>query len=142
MLRAISVLPRQLFIPEEVGRAFNMARCKVECQLGPTRKAGSQAQVLLIECQPKRGTEMDSPSLSRELSKAGLGGEVYTDQETVWLQKQWGHGVNAVFPIQDARRVKELTDWAVGALRLLLDHLERRQQMVIPVNGQAGDPRR
>jgi hypothetical protein len=113
---------------------------KVECQLGPTRKAGRQAQVLLIECQPKRGTEIDSPSLSRELSKAGLGGEVYTDQGTVWLQKQWGHGVNAAFPIQDARRVKELTDWAVGTLRLLFDHLERRQQIVIPLNGQAGAP--
>ena len=32
---------------------------KVECSLGPSRKAGSQAQVLMIECQPKRGTEID-----------------------------------------------------------------------------------
>jgi hypothetical protein len=56
----------------------------------------------------------------------------------VWLQKQWGHGVSAVFPVQDARRVKELADWAVSSFKVLLDHLERRQQIVIPVNGQGG----
>jgi hypothetical protein len=108
----------------------------VECSLGPSRKIGSQAQVLLIECQPKRSTEIDSPLLARELTKAGLGGEVQADHETVWLQKQWGHGQDAVFPVQDARRVRELTDWATRSLRLLFDHLERRQQIVIPVSGQ------
>jgi hypothetical protein len=114
---------------------------RLECQIGPTRKAGSQAQVFLIECLPKRGTEIDSPALSRELSKAGLGGEIHADEGIVYLQKQWGHGVNAVFPVQDARRVKELTDWAVGTLSLLFDHLERRQQIVIPVNGHGTAPR-
>jgi len=108
----------------------------VECSLGPSRKIGSQAQVLLIACQPKRSTEIDSPSLARELTKAGLGGEVQVDHETIWLQKQWGHGKDAVFPVQDARRVKELTDWATRSLRLLFDHLERRQWIVIPVTGQ------
>ena len=41
-----------------------------------------------------------------------------------------------MFPVQDARRVKELTDWATRSLRLLFDHLERRQWIVIPVTGQ------
>ena len=109
---------------------------KVECSLGPSRKVGSLAQVLLIECQPKRSTEIDSPSLARELTKSGLGGEVQVDHQTVWLQKQWGHGQDAVFPVQDARRVRELTDWATRSLTLLFDHLERRQRIVIPVNGQ------
>ncbi len=107
----------------------------VECSLGPSRKVGSLAQVLLIECQPKRITEIDSPSLARELTKAGLGGEVQADHETVWLQKQWGHGQDAVLPVQDARRVMELTDWATRSLSLLFDHMERRQRIVIPVSG-------
>ena len=137
MLRAISVLPRRLTIGARGRRAFNIPRCgRSSATLGPSRKVGSQAQVLLIECQPKRSTEIDSPSLARELTKAGLGGEVQVDHETVWLQKQWGHGQDAVFPVQDARRVKELTDWATRSLRLLFDHLERRQRIVIPVNGQ------
>ena len=109
---------------------------KLECQIGATRKAGSQAQVLIIECQPKRGTEIDSPALGREMAKAGLGGEIHVEEETVYLQKQWGHGQDAVFPVQDARRVKELADWAVAMLSLLFDHLERRQRIVTPVNGQ------
>jgi len=109
---------------------------KIECYLGSSRKVGSQAQVLLIECQPKRSTEIDSPCLARELSTDGCGGEVQVDHETVWLQKQWGHGQDAVFPVQDARRVRELTDWATRSLTLLFDHLERRQRIVIPVNGQ------
>jgi hypothetical protein len=96
--------------------------------------------MLLIECLPKQATEIDSPSFAREISRAGLGGEVLSDEETVWLQKQWGHGPDAIFPVQDARRVRELTDWAIGSLTLLFDHLERRQQIVIPVNGQSGIP--
>ena len=82
------------------------------------------------------GQEIDSPSLARELNKDGCGGEVQVDHETVWLQKQWGHGPDAMFPVQDARRVRELTDWATRSLTLLLDHLERRQRIVIPVSGQ------
>jgi hypothetical protein len=113
---------------------------KLECQIGPTRKPGSQAQVLLIECQPKRGTETDSPTLGRELAKAGLGGEVHVEEGTVFLQKQWGHGQDAVFPVQDARRVKELANWAVATLSLLFDHLGRRQRIVTPVNGQRFAP--
>ena len=113
---------------------------KLECQIAPTRKTGSQAQVLLIGCQPKRVTEIDSPALTRELVRAGLGGEVHVEEETVCLQKQWGHGQDAVFPVQDARRVNELTDWAVATLSLLFDHLERRQQIVTPVNGQGTVP--
>ena len=58
------------------------------------------------------------------------------DYETVWLQKQWGHGPDAMFPVQDARRVRDPTDWATRSLTLLLDHLERRQRIVIPVSGQ------
>lgn len=102
----------------------------VECSFAGSRNSGSLAQVLLIECQPKRGTEIDGPVLKRELHEAGCGGEVLVDHETVWFQCQWGHGADAVFPIEDSRRVKELTGWAICSLSLLFDHLEQRQHFV------------
>ena len=102
----------------------------LECSFSVSRKTGSQAQVLLIECQPKRGTEVDGPALKRELHESGFGGDVLVDHDAVWLQRQWGHGAEAVFPIQDARRVKELTGWATRSVALLFDHLERRRLVV------------
>jgi len=105
---------------------------RLECSFSPSRNSGSQAQVLLIECQPKRGTEIDGPALIRELRDAGCGGDVQVDHDAVWLQCQWGHGTSAVFPIQDARRVKELTGWATRSVALLFDHLERRRHVVTP----------
>jgi hypothetical protein len=109
----------------------------VECSFTGSRKSGSQAQVLLIECQPKRGTELDGPALKKELHDAGCGGDVLIEDAAMWLQCQWGHGADAVFPIQDARRVKQLTEWAVRSLAILFDHLERRRHVVIPGKVQA-----
>ncbi|MGH7139092.1 MAG: endonuclease NucS domain-containing protein [Pirellulales bacterium] len=111
------------------------AHC-IECSFAASRNSGSQAQVLLIECQPKRGTEIDGPALTREFHDAGCGGDVLADHDTVWLQCQWGHGADAAFPVQDARRVKELSAWATRSLSLLFDHLERRRHLVTPVNVQ------
>lgn len=108
----------------------------VECAFGPSRNSGSQAQMLLIECQPKRGTEIDGPALRRELCGAGCGGEVQVDHDAVWFQYQWGHGVDAVFPVHDGRRVKELANWAIRSLTLLFDHLERRRHVVTPATTQ------
>ena len=102
----------------------------LECSFSGSRNSGSQAQVLLVECQPKRGTEIDGPALKRELHDAGCGGDVQVDHDAVWLQRQWGHGTEAVFPVQDARRVKELTGWATRSVALLLDHLARRRHVV------------
>ena len=102
----------------------------LECSFSGSRNSGSQAQVLLVECQPKRGTEIDGPALKRELHDAGCGGDVEVDHDAVCLQCEWGHGANAVFPIQDARRVKELAGWATRSVALLLDHLERRRHVV------------
>ena len=118
--------------------SFQHAQARsIECSFAASKNSGSQAQVLLIECQPKRGTEIDGPALKRELHDAGCGGEVLADHDTVWLQCQWGHGLNAVFPVQDARRVKELCSWVTQSLSLLFDHLERRRHFVTPVNLQA-----
>lgn len=110
---------------------------KVECSFAASRNSGSQAQVLLIQCQPKRGTEIDGPALTRELNDAGCGGEVQVDHEVIWFQCQWGHGSDAIFPVQDARRVTELTGWATLSLSLLFDHLERRRHVVTPAKAQA-----
>jgi len=109
----------------------------LECSFSGSRNSGSQAQVLLVECQPKRGTEIDGPALDRELHDAGCGGDVQVDHDAVWLQCQWGHGADAVFPVQDARRVKELTGWATRSVALLFDHLERRRHVVTLGKSQA-----
>lgn len=118
--------------------SFQHAQARdVECAFAASKNSGSQAQVFLIECHPKRGTEIDGPALKREFHDAGCGGDVLADHDTVWLQCQWGHGADAVFPIQDARRVKELCLWATRSLSLLFDHLERRRHLVTPVKAQA-----
>jgi hypothetical protein len=118
--------------------SFQHAQARsIECCFAPSKNSGSQAQVLLIECHPKRGTEIDGPSLKRELHDAACGGDVLANHDAVWLQCQWGHGADAVFPVQDARRVKELSGWVTRSLSLLFDHLERRRHLVTPVNVQA-----
>jgi hypothetical protein len=110
----------------------------VECSFSGSRKSGSQAQVLLVGCQPKRGTEIDGPALKKELHESGCGGDVLVDDDGVWLQCQWGHGADAVFPVQDARRVKEISGWAIRSIALLFDHLERRRHVVTLGKAQAG----
>ncbi|MBI3467149.1 MAG: DUF1016 family protein [Planctomycetes bacterium] len=111
--------------------SFQHAQARsIECSFAPSRNSGSQAQVLLIECQPKRGTEIDGPALKRELHDAACGGDVLANHDAVWLQCQWGHGTDSVFPLQDARRVKELCAWAIRSLSLLFEHLELRRHLV------------
>lgn len=120
--------------PRKRTASFQHAQVRsIECSFATSRNSGSQAQVLLIECQPKRGTEIDGPALKREFQVAACGGDVLADHDTVWLQCQWGHGADAVFPVQDARRVMELSSWATRSLSLLFDHLERRRHVVTPV---------
>jgi hypothetical protein len=109
----------------------------IECSFSGSRKRESQAQVLLVGCQPKRGTEIDGPALRKELHEAGCGGDVLVDDDGIWLQCQWGHGADAVFPVQDARRVKEVTGWAGRTVALLFDHLERRRHVVTLGKAQA-----
>lgn len=106
---------------------------RIECSPSVSRNPRSQAQVLLIECQPRRPTELDGSALKRELHEAGCRGDVQFGDQAVWFQCQRGHGAEAVFPVHDARRVKELTSWATRALALLLNHLERRRHVVVPV---------
>lgn len=43
----------------------------LECSFSGSRNSGSQAQVLLVECQPKRGTEIDGPCSSGSFTTPG-----------------------------------------------------------------------
>jgi hypothetical protein len=129
--------------PRKKTASFQHAQARnVECSFTLSKNSGSQAQVLLIECQPKRGTEIDGPALKREFHDAGCGGDVLADHDTVWLQSQWGHGADAVFPVQDVRRVKELSTWAIRSVSLLFDHLEQRRHLVTPTKVQAAPSKR
>ncbi len=110
---------------------------RVECLFGSNRTSGNPySQVLLIECEPKRGTEIDRAALKRELQEAGIGGEVQADAESVFFQCRWGFGPDAVFPVHDPRQVEELTRWVLRTVRLLFDHMERRRHVVAPSNPQ------
>jgi hypothetical protein len=108
---------------------------KIECQFGTSRNVGSQAQVLLMECLPKRGTEIDAPALKRQLHKAGIGGEVEIENDTLFFQYQWGFGQDVQFPVHDSRRVRELTGWATRTLGLLFNHMEQRRHVVTARGG-------
>jgi hypothetical protein len=104
----------------------------IECSFGTRRTSGSQAQVLLIACQPKRGTEIDAPVLNRQMHEAGIGGDVQVEHDVLFFQYQWGFGHDTAFPVHDARRIGELTRWATGALTLLFDHMEQRRHVITP----------
>lgn len=105
---------------------------KVECAFGTSRTSGSQAQVLLIECEPRRATEIDAPVLQRQMHEVGSGGDVQVDHDVLFFQYQWGFGHDTAFPVHDARRISELTRWATGTLKLLFDHMEQRRHIVTP----------
>ena len=104
----------------------------VECSFGTRCTSGSQAQVLLIACQPKRSTEIDAPVLQRQMHEAGIGGDVQVDDDTLFFQYQWGFGHDTAFPVHDARRIGELTRWATDTLTLLFDHMEQRRHIITP----------
>jgi hypothetical protein len=112
---------------------------QVGCAFGTSRTIGSQAQMLLIECLPKRATEMDVPALKRQMDESGIGGNMHMDHDTLFFQYQWGFGYDTSFPIHDARRVSELSDWAIGTFTLLFDHMEQRRHVVTASMAHAMD---
>ena len=115
---------------------------KVECSFDTNRTSGNEeSQVLLIGCEPRRGTDIDWPVLKREFDEAGLGGGLQMESEHIFFQYRWGFGRDAAFPVHDPRRVEELTTWATSSLRLLFDHLERRHQVAVPARSIEAVPR-
>jgi hypothetical protein len=105
----------------------------LECVFDGNRISGNQdSQVLVIECAPRKGTEVDGPALKREFSAAGINGDLLVNGDVVFAQYRWGFGRDAAFPVQDPRRVQEAVNWTHSVLKVLFDHLERRRQLFRP----------
>jgi hypothetical protein len=111
----------------------------LECVFDGNRISGNpDSQVLVVECAPRRWTEVDGPALRREFAAAGAGGELQVNGGVVFAQYRWGFGRDAPFPVHDPRRVQEAVRWTASVLKVLFDHLERRWQVLTPAqHGQA-----
>jgi Endonuclease NucS len=112
----------------------------LECVFDGNRISGNQdSQVLVVECAPRRGTEVDGPALKREFSAAGISGDLRIEGDVVFAQYRWGFGRDAPFPVHDPRRVQEAVQWTHSVLKALFDHLERRRQVIRPSHGGAAE---
>jgi len=112
----------------------------VECLFDTNRINGNpESQVFVVECAPRRGTEIDESALRRQFSTSGLGGDLRVEHELLFAQYRWGFGRDASFPVSDARRVEEVTGWAVAVLRLLFDHLEAHCRVLAAPAGSDPD---
>src|SRR5438477_502359 len=84
----------------------------LECIFDSNRISGNQdSQVLVVECAPRRGTEVEEAALRREFSAAGIGGDLRIDGGVVFAQHRWGFGRDAAFPVHDPRQVQETIRW-------------------------------
>lgn len=111
----------------------------LECVFDANRISGNQdSQVLVVECAPKRGSEIDGQSLKCEF-KAAVNGEMQIDSAAVFFQCVWGYGGDAGFPVHDPRRVEELICWTLSVVKVLFDHLERRRKIVRPAASLNGE---
>jgi len=118
--------------PRKKIASYEHPQCqRVECAFGGNRISGNEdSRVLVVECEPRRGTEIDEPCLRKELADAGAGGEVRVDGAAIVVQYRWGYGRETPFPVHDRHQVEQVTRWAIVALKTIFDHLERRQRVV------------
>jgi hypothetical protein len=116
--------------PRKKVASYEHPQCqRVECCLGGDRINGNEnSRVLLVECEPRRGTEIDESCLRKEL--AGAGGEMRVNDATLLVQYQWGYGRETPFPVHDGHQVDQATRWTIAVLKALFDHLERRQKVL------------
>jgi hypothetical protein len=104
----------------------------IECVFDSNRVSGNaDSQVLVVECAPKRGTEIESAALKREFANAGINGDLKIDVDVLFAQYRWGFGRDAAFPVSDPRRVDEAAHWTIGVLKLFFDHLDRRREVIL-----------
>jgi hypothetical protein len=107
---------------------------RAQCVFDTNRlNANPHSQVLVVECAPRRGTDIDGPALRREFTAAGISGDLHVDGSTVFAQSRWGYQRDAAFPVHDPREVKQAGQWALAVLKLLFDHLERRLKLLTRV---------
>jgi hypothetical protein len=104
---------------------------RIECVFGGNQISGNEdSRVLVVECEPKRGTEIDESCLCKELAEAGAGGEMRINGAVIVVQYRWGYGRETPFPVHDGHQVDQATRWTIAALKTLFDHVERRQRVV------------
>jgi hypothetical protein len=122
--------------PRKKIASYEHPQCqRVECVFGGNRISGNEdSRVWVVECEPKRGTEIDESCLCKELAEAGAGGEMRVNGAVIVVQYRWGYGRETPFPVHDRPQVDQATRWTIAALKTLFDHLERRQK-VITVSG-------
>lgn len=118
--------------PRKKIASYEHPQCqRVECAFGGNRISGNEdSRVLVVECEPKRGTEIDDSCLRKELAEAGAGGELRANGAVLMVQYRWGYGRETPFPVQDRNQVEQAIGWTVAAIKTLFDHLERRQKLV------------
>ena len=104
---------------------------RVECAFGGNRISGNEeSRVLVVECEPRHGTEIDEACLCKELAQARAGGEMRIDGAAIIVQYRWGYGRETPFPVHDQQQVEQVARWAMAALKVIFDHLERRRRIV------------
>ncbi len=120
--------------PRKKIASYEHPQCqRVECVFGGNQISGNEdSRVLAVECEPRRGTEIDESCLRRELAEAGAGGEVRVNGAAIVVQYRWGYGRETPFPVHDRHQVEQVTRWAIAAMTTIFDHLERRQRVVTP----------
>jgi len=131
--------------PRKKTASYQHRQCeRVECVFGGNRISGNEdSRVLVVECEPKRGTEIDQSCLRKELAEAGAGGEMRIDGAAIFVQYRWGYGRETPFPVHDGHQVDQATRWTIAALKVIFDHLERRQKVITasaPDQPAAGPP--
>ncbi len=118
--------------PRKKTASYQHPQCqRVECVFGDNRISGNEdSQVLIVECEPKRGTEIDESALRKELSDAGAGGDMRVNDGMLFIQYRWGFGRETPFPIHDRHQIEQATQWTIAALKAMFAHMERRQKVV------------
>lgn len=118
--------------PRKKIASYEHPQCqRVECAFGGNRISGNEdSRVLVVECEPKRGSEIDESCLRKELAEAGADGEMRVNGAMLAVQYRWGYGRETPFPVQDRQQVEQAIRWTVAVVKTLFDHVERRQRLV------------
>ena len=104
--------------PRKKIASYEHPQCqRVECVFGGNRISGNEdSRVLVVECEPKRGTEIDESCLCKELAEAGAGGEMRVNGAVVVVQYRWGYGRETPFPVHDRHQVEQAIRWTIAAV--------------------------
>ena len=118
--------------PRKKTASYRHPQCqRIECSFSGNRINGNQdSRVLTVECEPRRGTEVDESCLRKELAEAGADGEMRVNGAVIVVQYRWGYGRETPFPVHDRHQVEQATRWTVATMKAIVDHLERRQKVI------------